>query len=120
MWLGFGTVAGLVAGAVGMRKQLDSLSKKGEIGVSQSYLLFIFGGVLVFGGLFLAAMFAFPSLLHIILVAVFDSFLGAGIAGVLAQAFLVIKWEKTHKMRLYHKGWPLKVIAVPTADFTDR
>jgi len=114
MWMVFGMATGLVIGVMAIRKQLNTLTEKGEMGMSLSYLLFIVGGVLVFGALFLAAMFAFPSLLQVMQVAVFDSILGAGISIILAQSFLVVRWERNHKMRLYHKGWSLKIYAVPT------
>jgi len=116
MWLAFGMAAGLVIGVAVTQKQLNTLTEKGEMGMSLSYLLFMVGGVLVFGALFLAAMLAFPSLLTVIYATVMDSILGAGISLILTQAFLVVRWERNHKMRLYHKGWPLKIYAVPTPD----
>jgi uncharacterized membrane protein YedE/YeeE len=120
MWLAFGMALGLVVGVAVTRRQLNTLTEKGEMGMSLSYLLLIVGGVLVFGAVFLAAMFAFPSLWRIIYVTVLDSVLGAGISIILTQAFFVIRWERSHKMRLYHKGWPLKIYAVPTPDSHNR
>ena len=120
IWLAFGMAAGLVIGVTAIRKQLNTLTEKGEMGMSISYLLFIVGGVLVFVGLFSAAMFSFPNLWRIIYVTVMDSVFGAGISIILTQAFLVVRWERSHKMRLYHKGWPLKIYAVPTPDSRNR
>jgi hypothetical protein len=65
MWMAFGMATGLVIGVMAIRKQLNTLTEKGEMGMSLSYLLFIVCGVLVFVALFLAAMFAFPSLLQV-------------------------------------------------------
>jgi hypothetical protein len=116
--LAIGMAAGSVIGVATMRRQLKTLTKKGEMGASISYLLFIVGGLLVFAGLSLAAMFAFPSLWKIIFVTVADPILGAGITILLTQAFLVFRWERNHKMHIYHKGlWSLKIYTVPTPDF---
>jgi len=120
MWLAFGMAAGLVIGVMAIRKQLNTLTEKGEMGMSVSYLLFIVGGVLVFGGLFLAAMFASPSLTRVIYVAGMDFILGAGISIIAARAFLLVNWERNHKMRLYQKGWSTKIYAVPTPDSRNR
>jgi hypothetical protein len=120
MLLAIGMAAGSVIGVAAIRKQLNTLTEKGEMGMSISYLLLIVGGLLVFAGLFLAEMFAFPSLLQITQVTVIDSVLGAGITIILTQAFFVVRWERNHKMRIYHKGWPLKIYAVPTPDSRSR
>jgi hypothetical protein len=119
MWLAIGMAAGLVIGVAVMRRQLNTLTGKGEMGMSLSYMLFLVGGFLVFAGLFLAAMFAFPTL-WITYVTALDSVLGAGITIHLTQAFLVVRWERKHQMRIYHKGWPLKIYAVPTPDSRSR
>jgi hypothetical protein len=116
MLLAIGAAAGSVIGVATIRRQLKTLTEKGEMGMSISYLLFIVGGLLVLAGLSLAAIFAFPSLWEIMLVTVADSVLGAGITILLTQAFFVVRWERNHKMRLYHKGWPLKIYAVSTPD----
>ena len=116
MWLAFGMVAGLVVGLAVTRKVLHTLTEKGEVGTSPSILLLMVGVALVFGALFTIAMLASPSSWQVTQVAVLDSILGAGISIILAQAFLVVRWERSHKMRLYHKGWPLKIYAVPTPD----
>jgi hypothetical protein len=116
MWLAFGVAAGLVIGVAVTRRQLNTLTEKGEMGMSISHLLLIVGGILVLGGLFLAAGFVFPSLLQVMQVALFDSVLAAGISVLLTQTFLVVTWERNHKMRIYHKGlWSLKIYAVPTS-----
>jgi hypothetical protein len=121
MWLAFGMAAGLVIGVTAIRKQLNTLTEEGEMGMSPSYLLFMVGGVLVFVGLLVAAMFAFPSLSRIVYVTMMDSIMGANISIILSQAFFVVRWERSHKMRLYHKGmWSLKVYAVPTPDSRNR
>ena len=119
MWLALGMVVGLVFGIVAIWKQLKTLTEKGEMRMSVSYVLFMVGGVLVFGAIFLAAMLSFPNSMRVIYVAVMDSILGAGATIILAQTFLVVRWERSHKMRLYHKGWPLKIYAVPNPDSTN-
>jgi hypothetical protein len=119
-WLTFGLVAGLVIGIATIRRQLNSLTEKGEMGLSISYLLFIAGCLLVFAGIFLVAMFVFPGLSEIIYVTVLDTIMGAGISILFTQALLVVKWERNHKMRLYHKWWSFKIYAVPTPDTRDR
>jgi hypothetical protein len=116
MLMAFGIAAGLVVGVAVTRKQLNTLTEKGEIGISLSTLLLIVGGVLVFGALFLAAMFAYPSLSSVIHVAVMDSILGAGISLVVVRAFLLVEWKRNHKMRLYQKGWSTRIYAVPKPD----
>jgi hypothetical protein len=116
MLLAFGTVAGLVVGVALTQKQLSTLTKKGELGSSLSSLLFMMGGVLIFGAFFLAAMLASPSLAGVIHAVVIDSILGAGIGIIAARVFLLINWERNHKMRLYQKGWITKIYAVPTSD----
>ena len=116
MWIAFGIAAGLVVGVALTRKQLNTLTEKGEISNSLSTLLFILGGVLVFGALFLAAIFAFPSLLSVIQVAVMDALLGAGISMLVVRAFLLVAWERNHRMRLYQKGWSTRIYAVPNPD----
>jgi hypothetical protein len=116
MWMAFGMAAGLLVGVAVTRKQLNTLTEKGELGTSLSTLLFILGGVLVFGALFLAAMLASPSLSSVIHVAVIDAILGAGISIIVARSFLLVAWERNHKMRLYQKWWSPRIYAVPKTD----
>ena len=61
MLLAIGMAAGLVIGVVAIWKQLNTLTERGEMGMSISYPLFIGGGLLVFAGLLLAAWLDFPS-----------------------------------------------------------
>jgi hypothetical protein len=118
--LALGMAAGLVVGVALTKKQLSTLTKKGELGSSLSSLLFILGGVLVFGAIFLAAMLASPSLAGVTHAVVLDSILGSGIGIIAARVFLLVKWERNHKMRLYQKGWITRIYAVPAPDSRSR
>ncbi len=115
LWIASGIVAGLVFGATVTQRQLNSLGK-GETGKTIPAiptLLFILGGCSVLLALFLITLPPTGSLTatH---VGVFNFVFCAGIFFIPVRTFLLVEWERNHKMRLYQKG--SRFYAVPKSD----
>jgi hypothetical protein len=117
LYVAFGLAAGMAISAGVTRKQLNELTAKGEISMSVYTLMMLMGGVLVFGALFFAAMLAFPSLSQLTYVVAIDFMVGTVVSLAVGRAYLMLRWERTHKMHLYQKWWSLKVYAVPDAEY---
>jgi hypothetical protein len=114
LWIVSGIAGGVVVGVALTQRQLNSLAGKGETGRTVSVipiLLFILGGCFVLAALFLVAL---PiTVLLTVMYGVFNFVFCAGIAFILARDFLLLEWERNHKMRLYQKGSRFYVVPKP-------
>jgi hypothetical protein len=117
LYVAFGLAAGVAISAGVTRKQLNDLTEKSEISTSPYTLMMLVGGALVFTALFLAAMLAFPSLIQLISSVTMDFLAGTVVSLAVGRTYLMLRWERTHKMHLYQKWWSLKVYAVPDAEY---
>ena len=118
LWIASGIVGGVFIGVAVTQRQLNSLVGKGETGrtiPAIPTLLFILGSCFVLAALFLIAL---PiTILLTAMYGVFNFVFCAGIAFILARDFLLLEWERNHKMRLYQKG--SRFYAVPKPDSND-
>jgi len=117
LYVAFGLAAGVAFSLGVMRKQMNSLTEKGEISMSPYTLMMLVGGAFVFVALFLVAMLAFPSLIQLIYEVTIDFLAGTVVSLAVGRTYLMLRWERTHKMHLYQKWWSLKVYAVPDAEY---
>ncbi len=110
-----GIAVGFFVGSVATLKQLNSLTQKGETRVTLSTFLFITGGVIVLLALFFIATMIL-SLPLAAQVGWFDFAYSAGSAILIVRAFLLVEWERNHRMHLYQAMWSNKIYAVPKPD----
>jgi hypothetical protein len=113
-WIASGIAAGMVVGVAVTQRQLKSIGKNetGKTIPAIPTLLFILGSFFVLQALFLVIL-PIPVLLTV-MYGVFNFIFCAGIVIISARAFLLVEWERIHKMRLYQRG--SRFYAVPTLD----
>ena len=104
-WIASGIVAGLILGVAVTQRQLNSIGKSetGKTIPAIPTLLFILGGCSVLLALFLIILPPTGSLTAT-QVGVLNFVFCAGIVFFPARTFLLVEWERNHKMRLYIKG----------------
>jgi protein-S-isoprenylcysteine O-methyltransferase Ste14 len=105
LWIASGVAVGLVLGVAVTRRQLGSLGKSetGKTIPAIAILLFVLGGSFILLASFLVTLplTGFPTPTHL---GVLNFVFCAGVGLIPTRTYLLVKWERNHKMRLYQKG----------------
>jgi protein-S-isoprenylcysteine O-methyltransferase Ste14 len=105
LWIASGVAVGLVLGVAVTRRQLGSLGKSetGKTIPAIAILLFVLGGCFILLASFLVTLplTGFPTPTHL---GVLNFVFCAGVGLIPTRTYLLVKWERNHKMRLYQKG----------------
>lgn len=117
-WIAPGIAVGLVLGIAVTMRQLSSLGKSetGKTIPAIAILLFTLGGCFILLALFFITLpptgFLTPTHLG-----VFNFIFCASVVFIPTRTYLLVKWERNHKMRLYQKG--SRFYAFPKPDSHD-